>query len=157
LTSLPLRHALKKFRRTDTNYPGDLFYGVQGDVHLAGFDTAHIGLVIAHADAQLFLLNTCRLALFRHYAAEFLLKSHKAKGAGFRVNFPCITVQNHILWHWDAVREYHAMENYSFLADLLSTFRSSSDLVKVVWLLSTALFVAALIIAARAVSTPPPK
>jgi hypothetical protein len=46
---------------------------------------------------------------------------------------------------------------YSFLADLLSTFRSSSDLVKVVWLLSPALFVAALIIAARAVSTPPPK
>jgi hypothetical protein len=35
------------------------------------------------------------------------------------------------------------MEPYSFLADVLSTFRSSSDLVKIVWLLSPSLFVIA--------------
>jgi hypothetical protein len=35
------------------------------------------------------------------------------------------------------------MEPYSFLADVLSTFRSSSDLVKIVWLLNPSLFVIA--------------
>ncbi len=36
------------------------------------------------------------------------------------------------------------MEPYNFLADMLTTFRSSSDFIKALWLLSPALFVLAL-------------
>jgi len=37
------------------------------------------------------------------------------------------------------------MENYSFWADAFTAFRSSSDLVKIVWLLSPILFAGTLI------------
>lgn len=40
------------------------------------------------------------------------------------------------------------METYSFWADVLTTFRSSSDLVKIVWLLTPVLLVLALMFAA---------
>jgi len=39
------------------------------------------------------------------------------------------------------------MENYSFWADVLTTFRSSSDLVKVIWLLAPIIFLLGLVYA----------
>ena len=41
------------------------------------------------------------------------------------------------------------MEPYNFLADVLSTFRSSSDIIKALWLVSPALLVLTLGVAIR--------
>lgn len=41
------------------------------------------------------------------------------------------------------------MENYSFLADLMTSFRASSDLVQIVWLLSPIACVVSIVYAAH--------